>query len=188
MNVSDGRTLALRHFRWIGGHADVWSILRDGEALRAVVAGLAEPLRGRVTAVAGIESRGFLLGGAVAVELGVGFVAVRKGEGLFPGAKAVRRTAPDYRRQEHVLRVQRSALDRGDRVALVDDWIQTGSQAAAVRELVAECGAEWAGCSVIVDELGDARVRGGLGPVRALLAAGDLPEYDSGASPATAAG
>jgi adenine phosphoribosyltransferase len=121
-----------------------------------------------------VESRGFLLGGAAAVALGVGFVPVRKGDGLFPGPKAERRTAPDYRRRQHVLRVQRSALGPGDTVLLVDDWIETGSQAAAVRALAEERGARWAGCSVVVDQLPADR-RAALGPVHAVLAAADLP-------------
>lgn len=189
--TANARDLTLRHFRWIDGHADVWAVFRDAEALAAVVADLVAPFRGEgVTAVCGIESRGFLLGGAAAVELGVGFVPVRKGEGLFPGAKAVRRTSPDYRNLRHTLRLQRSSLGPGDRVVLVDDWIETGSQAAAVRSMVEECGATWVGCGVMVDQLGgepgDARgaVRGpgaahGLGTVRALLAARDLPVYES---------
>jgi adenine phosphoribosyltransferase len=69
------RDVVLGRFAWIGGHADVWAVFRDAEALRTVVAALAEPFRAEgITAVCGIESRGFLLGGAVAVELGVGFV------------------------------------------------------------------------------------------------------------------
>ncbi|MEU4271708.1 phosphoribosyltransferase family protein [Streptomyces sp. NPDC026092] len=129
---SDARGPVLERFRWIGGHADVWQIFRDPGALAAVVRGLAGPFRENgVTAVCGIESRGFLLGAAVAVELGVGFVAVRKGEGIFPGEKVTRRSAPDYRGTRQELRLQRAAVGPGDRVLLVDDWIETGSQASA---------------------------------------------------------
>ncbi|WP_225882405.1 phosphoribosyltransferase family protein [Streptomyces aureocirculatus] len=173
------RDLALEHFRWIGGHADVWAIFRDAKALAAVVTGLVEPFRDeRITAVCGIESRGFLLGGAASVELGVGFVPVRKGEGLLPGDKAVRQSAPDYRRLRHALRLQRSALQPGDRVLLIDDWIETGSQATAVRSMAEECGATWVGCSVIVDQLTDTP-RNALGLVRGLLAAGELPPCET---------
>ena len=85
------RDLALEHFRWIDGHADVWAVLRNPVAFAAVVSGLVEPFRGAgVTAVCGVESRGFLLGGAAAVELGVGFVPVRKADGLFPGYKTAK--------------------------------------------------------------------------------------------------
>lgn len=153
----------------------MWAVFRDAEALAAVVTGLVEPLRGEgITAVCGIESRGFLLGAAAAVELGVGFVPVRKGEGLFPGDKVVRRSAPDYRRLRHTLRLQRSSLGPADRVVLVDDWIETGSQAAAVRDMAAECGSAWAGCSVIVDQLSGAAPHT-LGAVRGILTGRDLP-------------
>lgn len=120
--MSHARGPALEHFRWIGGHADVWQIFRDSGALAAVVGGLARPFRADgVTAVCGIESRAFLLGAAVAVERGVGFVAVRKGDGIFPGEKVTRRSDPDYRGTRQELRLQRSAVGPGDRVLLVDD-------------------------------------------------------------------
>ncbi|NUP50688.1 MAG: phosphoribosyltransferase [Catenulispora sp.] len=170
------RELVLQRFRWIEGHADVWAVFRDAEALAAVVRDLVGPYRAAgVTAICGIESRGFLLGAAAAVELGVGFVAVRKGDGLFPGAKVSRRTDPDYRGIRQTLRLQRSALGPLDRVLLVDDWIETGRQALAVKALVQDCGSEWAGCSVIVDQLADGR-RPALGEVRGLISARDLPE------------
>jgi adenine phosphoribosyltransferase len=173
------RDLTLEHFRWVGGHADVWAIFRDAEALAAVVAGLVEPFRDEgITAVCGIESRGFLLGGAAAVELGVGFVPVRKGEGLFPGDKAVRQSDPDYRQLRHTLRLQRSALHPGDRALLVDDWIETGNQATAVRSMAEECGATWVGCSVIVDQLSDP-LTNALGTVRGLLDAQELPPLET---------
>jgi adenine phosphoribosyltransferase len=173
------RDLTLEHFRWIGGHADVWAVFRDAKALAAVVAGLVEPFRGeRITAVCGIESRGFLLGGAAAIELGVGFVPVRKGEGLFPGDKVVRQSSPDYRSLRHTLRLQRSSLGPGERVVLVDDWIETGNQAVAVRSMVEECGSTWVGCSVIVDQLTGAP-RNALGAVRGILTAQDLPPVES---------
>jgi adenine phosphoribosyltransferase len=169
------RDLVLEQFRWVGGHADVWAVFRDAATLAAVVRALVEPFRETgATAVCGIESRGFLLGGAAAVELGVGFVPVRKGGGLFPGEKVVRRAEEDYRGVGHTLRMQRGSLGAGDRVVLVDDWIETGSQAAAVRDMIEECGSRWLGCAVIVDQLADAR-RAGLAPVRGLLSAADLP-------------
>jgi adenine phosphoribosyltransferase len=167
--------LLMRRFRWVGGHADMWPVFRDGDVFREVVKELVAPFQhAGVSAVCGIESRGFLLGGAAALDLGVGFVAVRKDAGLFPGEKIVCQTAPDYRGIRHVLRMQRSSLGPGDRVLLVDDWIETGSQALAVRQLVAEAGAELVGCAVLVDQLRpDARPL--VGRVHALAAADELP-------------
>lgn len=172
-----GRDLVLEHFRWIDGHADVWKIFRNAEALADVVSALADPFReGEVTAVCGIESRGFLLGAAVAVELGVGFIAVRKEAGLFPGEKITARTSPDYRNLRHKLRIQRSAVSTGDRVLMVDDWVETGSQALAVKTMIEEAGARWGGCAVIVDQSNDP-LRAVLG-VHGLLMAADLPAWD----------
>ncbi|MFJ2899771.1 phosphoribosyltransferase family protein [Streptomyces sp. NPDC087218] len=174
---SHARGPVLERFRWIGGHADVWQIFRDPKALAAVVRELAGPFReDGVTAVCGIESRGFLLGAAVAVELGVGFVAVRKGEGIFPGKKVTSRSDPDYRGTRQELRLQQTAVGPEDRVLLVDDWIETGSQASAVRSMVEECGGRWVGCSVIVDQTAPAR-RAALG-VRSIVTATELPAWD----------
>lgn len=72
--------------------------------------------------------------------------------------------------------MQRESLTSRDRVLLVDDWIETGSQAAAVRELVLACGSSWAGVSVIVDQLTGVR-RVVLGPVTSLLRADELPSH-----------
>ncbi|MFF8919356.1 phosphoribosyltransferase [Streptomyces sp. NPDC015032] len=171
------RGLVLERFRWIDGHADVWAVFRDPVTLAAVVRGLVEPFKDEgITAVCGVESRGFLLGGAAAVALGVGFIPVRKAEGLFPGDKLVRESSPDYRKLRHTLRLQRDSVASGDRVLLVDDWIETGSQAAAVKEMVIECGGGWAGCAVVVDQLDAEALRARVGPVRGLLSAKELPE------------
>ncbi|MEU2674274.1 phosphoribosyltransferase [Streptomyces sp. NPDC007164] len=173
---ANAQDLVLERFRWIDGHADVWAVFRDPVTLAAVVRGLAEPFKDEgITAVCGVESRGFLLGGAAAVALGVGFIPVRKAEGLFPGDKLVREASPDYRKLRHRLRLQRDSVALGDRVLLVDDWIETGSQAAAVKDMVVECGGDWAGCAVIVDQLDAEALRVKVGPVRGLLFAKELP-------------
>ncbi|MDT0467957.1 phosphoribosyltransferase [Streptomyces gibsoniae] len=173
---ANARDLVLERFRWIDGHADVWAVFRDPVTLAAVVQGLVEPFKDEgITAVCGVESRGFLLGGAAAVALGVGFIPVRKTEGLFPGDKLVREASPDYRKLRHALRLQRDSVALGDRVLLVDDWIETGSQAAAVKDMVVECGGDWAGCAVIVDQLDAEALRVKVGPVRGLLFAKELP-------------
>lgn len=139
--------------QFVDGHADVWRLFDDPAQLRAIAEALVDPFRGEVTKAAGIESRGFILGTAAALELGVGFVPVRKAEGLFPGPKAVAEAGTDYRGNRHLLRLQRAALAAGDRVLLVDDWIETGSQAAGARSLIEECGAVFLGVAAIVDQL-----------------------------------
>ena len=165
----------LRRFAWSGGHADVWRVFNDGAALEAVVEGLIEPWKAHnITKVCGVESRGFLLGGAAAVALGVGFVAIRKKGALFPGAKHEMETQADYRGLHHILQIQRESVESGDRLLLVDDWIERGSQAVAVQHLVETCGALLAGIAVMVDQLDDARRRN-LPPISSIVNANELP-------------
>ena len=118
--------------------------------------------------VVGIEARGFILGGAVAIELNSGFVAIRKPGGLFPGEKLARVTGPDYRNEQLQLRLQRQSLTQGDRVVIVDDWFETGSQALTAKSLIEAGGAEFIGASVIVDQL-DPGVRSSLATFHALI-------------------
>ena len=133
--VDIARTKLLSEFRWHSGHADVWRLFVRATVLSSLVEGLAEPWRDTgVTHLLGIEARGFLLGGAVAVSLGVGFQAVRKEAGMLPGPKVSVQSAPDYRSRAHVLRMQ-AVLHSGDVVLLVDDWAERGSHAVAAREL-----------------------------------------------------
>jgi adenine phosphoribosyltransferase len=163
-------------FAWVEGHADVWRLFADPELFGRITAALAEPFLGAgVDVVCGIESRGFILGGAVARELGVGFAAIRKEGGLYPGPKVELRTEPDYRGNRTVLRLQRRAIREGDRVLLVDDWAEHGSQARAAAELAVRCGGLVVALAVIVDQLGS---HDGLPPVHALLAAADLGAPD----------
>jgi adenine phosphoribosyltransferase len=143
----------LSRFAWVGGHADVWRWFDEPVLLRAIASALVDPFRDRATKIAGIESRGFILGTACALELDGGFVPIRKGTGLLPGPKAALETSADYRGGRQILRLQRAALSDGDRVLLVDDWIETGSQAAGARALVEECGATFLGVATIVDQL-----------------------------------
>ena len=129
-DVTRARGLAFKHFRWNNGQADVWSMSNDADALAALVRDLALPYRlSGVTTVVGIESRGFLLGAAIAVELGVGFSAIRKDGALFAGDRITEQTEPDYRGNTSKLVALRNQFAPGDRALLVDDWIETGSQA-----------------------------------------------------------
>lgn len=163
-------------FRWIDGHADVLGLLADGGLLARAVDALAAPFeKDGVTKVAGIEARGFILGAGVALRLGAGFVPVRKEGAIHPGPKAARLSEPDWRNRRTRFQVQRAAVAAGDRVLLVDDWAERGSQALAARSLLEECGAEWLGLSLFVDQLED-RVRQQLAPVAAVVRHESLPQ------------
>jgi adenine phosphoribosyltransferase len=173
--VTIGEEIAAR-FAWIDGHADVWRLFADPLLFGRIASALAEPFRAaEVTVVCGIESRGFILGGAVARELDVGFAAIRKEAGLYPGPKIQLHTDADYRGTRQVLRLQRQAVRDGDRVLLVDDWAERGSQARAAAELVERCGGTAVGLALVVDQL---ETHDGLPPVHALVGAADLDPPD----------
>jgi len=119
---------------------DVTPLLGDAGALREVVAHLAERYRAAgIDAVAGIESRGFIFGAPLAVELGVGFVPIRK-LGKLPAEKIRREYSLEY--GVNVLEMHADAVRPGERVLLVDDLLATGGTARAGAELLRELGAE----------------------------------------------
>jgi adenine phosphoribosyltransferase len=159
----------LTRFQWVDGHADVWRLFVDQGFFARMIAALANPFRaGAITKVAGIEARGFIVGAAVAHEVQAGFVAIRKEGGIFPGEKLIQATPPDYRGHTTTLRLQRNSLTSDDRVLLVDDWFETGSQALTAKSLIETAGAVFVGASVIVDQL-DPEIRSLLGQFSALV-------------------
>jgi adenine phosphoribosyltransferase len=174
-SIESAKQAFLRRFVWDGGHADVWRVFDDPDAFAEVVDGLVAPWRTHsVTKVCGIESRGFILGGAAAKALAAGFVAIRKQGNLFPGPKCQVESAPDYRGTRHVLQIQQRSVKAGDRVLLVDDWIERGSQAFAARDLIEQCGGALVGVTVLVDQLDEAD-RDRLPSVTSVVRAADLP-------------
>ena len=173
--MTDFRADFLARFRWIGGHADVLGLFGDGAFRPGAGQALAEPFADAgATKVAAVEARGFVLGTAVAVAAGLGFVPIRKAGAVHPGPKATSRSEPDWRGKRQELSVQRAALAASDRVLLVDDWAERGSQALAARALIEDCGAVYAGLSLLVDQLPD-EVRAQLAPVAAVVSHTELP-------------
>ncbi len=128
---------------------DMSPVLADGAAFAEAVAAMAAPWRGSgLVAVAGIEARGFILGAAVARELGVGFVPLRK-PGKLPGAVHEVRYALEY--GEDRLQAQRDAVPAGARLLLVDDVLATGGTLAAAVALVSQLRAELVGGAVLLE-------------------------------------
>ncbi|MDP9301452.1 MAG: phosphoribosyltransferase [Actinomycetota bacterium] len=140
-------------FRWIDGHADIWPWFADADLFAAICEGLAHPFtQDRITKVVGIEARAFLLAGAVARELSAGVVPIRKRGALFPGRHLSTTTASDYRGRTIDLLLQNGVLSSSDRVLIVDDWLEIGSQAMAAASLVRQADAHVVGVGVIVDD------------------------------------
>lgn len=128
---------------------DITTLLKDPFGFRKVVDDLVQPFAGkRIDAVAGIEARGFIIGGAVAHQLSTGFIPVRK-KGKLPGETI----GQDYELEYGTDRVEihRDALAHGERVLVVDDLIATGGTALATLNLLQQAGAEIVGCSFVVD-------------------------------------
>jgi adenine phosphoribosyltransferase len=127
---------------------DIMPALADADLLRDVVKGLSAPWRDAgITHVAGIESRGFILGAPMAVELRAGFMAVRKA-GKLPGRTASEAYALEY--GEAKLEVHVDACSPGARVLIVDDVLATGGTSRAAMELVHRIGGTVAGISFLL--------------------------------------
>jgi adenine phosphoribosyltransferase len=128
---------------------DITPVLGDGGLFREVVAGMADPFRTReITHVLGIEARGFILGGAVAAELGAGFVPARK-PGKLPWERVKQEYALEYGLD--ALEAHRDGVDGRARVLVVDDVLATGGTARAAGELARGLGARVEGWSFLLE-------------------------------------
>ena len=130
-------------------YRDITTLLRDPAGLRMAIDSLSEPYRETaLDYVVGIESRGFILGAAVADRLGAGFVPVRK-PGKLPAATVSASYVLEY--GTDTLEMHRDAVEAGRRVLIVDDLLATGGTARAAVNLVRECGAEVAGVAFLIE-------------------------------------
>jgi len=150
---------------------DITTLLGDARAFRRAVDELVQPFAGmKIDKVAGIEARGFILGGAVAHQLSAGFVPLRK-KGKLPHRTRAVEYALEYGSDS--MEMHLDALKPGEKVMLVDDLIATGGTAMAAVQLLQAAGAEIMAAAFVVDlpELGGAeRLRGAGVPVSTLVA------------------
>jgi adenine phosphoribosyltransferase len=133
---------------------DITTLLGNAQALRSTLAELSAPWKSAgVTHIAAIEARGFILGGAMACQLGAGFVPLRK-KGKLPHTTIRVEYSLEYGLDE--LEMHADGVKAGDRVLLVDDLIATGGSAAAAVHLLQSLKAEVVGAAFIIDlpELG----------------------------------
>ena len=128
---------------------DITTLLEHPVGFRRSVDELVLPFAGSdITRVAGIEARGFILGGAVAHQLSVGFVAVRK-KGKLPRQTISVKYELEYGTDEVEMHID--SVEPDDRILIIDDLIATGGTAAAATQLVRDAGGKVAGASFIVD-------------------------------------
>lgn len=142
---------------------DVTTLFADPRGFRMAVDQLLHPYAGqRIDKVAGLEARGFILGGAIAHQLGVGFVPLRK-KGKLPGKTIEQAYELEY--GQAVIEVHDDAMQPGERILLVDDLLATGGTAEAGISLIERLGAKVIGCAFVIDlpELGGAALLDKLG-------------------------
>jgi adenine phosphoribosyltransferase len=128
---------------------DITTLLNDRQGFQQSVDALVAPFRGKkVDQVVGIESRGFILGGAVAQAMSAGFVPIRK-KGKLPS----RCVGEDYSLEygAHTLEIHEDAVGSGQRVLVIDDVLATGGTAKAAANLVRRIGGEVVGLSFLIE-------------------------------------
>ena len=150
---------------------DVTTLFADPRGFRMAIDQMLHPYAGEpIDKVVGLEARGFILGGAIAHQLSVGFVPVRK-KGKLPGTVI----SQDYKLEygEAIVEIHDDAISPGERILVVDDLLATGGTAAAGIKLIERLGGEIVSCAFIIDlpELGGRKVLEDLGmDVHALCA------------------
>jgi adenine phosphoribosyltransferase len=142
---------------------DVTTLFADARGFRMAIDQLLHPYAGmRIDKVVALEARGFILGGAIAHQLTVGFVPIRK-KGKLPGQTISQAYKLEY--AEAVMELHEDALQADERVLIVDDLLATGGTCEAAIKLVERLGAEIVGCAFVVDlpELGGRKLLEKLG-------------------------
>ena len=141
---------------------DVTTLMGHPAGFKAAIDGLAAPFIGKVDAVAGIEARGFIFGGAVAEKLGCGFIPVRK-KGKLPWTTIGQQYTLEY--GVDTIEIHLDAIQKGQRILIVDDLIATGGTAEAAVKLISRAGGLVVGAAFVIDlpELGGVKLLAGHG-------------------------
>ncbi len=128
---------------------DVTTLMGDAKGFKSAVEEMAKPHMGDgIDAVAGIEARGFILGGAMADRLGCGFIPIRK-KGKLPWKTIGQQYALEY--GVDIIEIHEDAIKPGERILIVDDLIATGGTAEAAAKLITRTGGLVAGAAFLVD-------------------------------------
>ena len=147
---------------------DITTLLQNPAALNGAIAGMTyhcQTLEAEV--IVGIESRGFMFGPAIAQQLGIGFVPVRK-PGKLPAATY--QVSYDLEYGSNTLEIHRDAIHPGERILIVDDVLATGGTASATAKLVETLGGEVVGLAFMIELVGlNGRARLGERPIASLM-------------------
>ncbi len=128
---------------------DITTLLKHTEGFRSTIDQLVGKYRGvNIDKVAGIESRGFIIGAALAYQLKAGFVPIRK-KGKLPGENFGHDYELEYGTDR--LEIHTDAIQKGEKVLLVDDLIATGGTAEATVKLIGKTGGQIVGCAFVID-------------------------------------
>jgi len=128
---------------------DVTTLFADPRGLRLAIDQMLHPFVGiKVDKIVGLEARGFILGAAIAHQLGKGFVPIRK-QGKLPGKTISEAYSLEY--GEAVMEIHDDAIEAGEKVLVVDDLLATGGTAEAGLKLLERLGADVIGCSFVID-------------------------------------
>lgn len=133
---------------------DITTLLKDAQGFRKTVDEFVQRYTGAdIDVIVGLEARGFILGGAIAHQLGKGFVPIRKA-GKLPGKKVSHEYTLEYGKDK--IEVHEDAISKGDKVLIVDDLIATAGTCLAAAALVSKLGGDIVECAFIVElpELG----------------------------------
>ena len=141
-----------------GSRCDVTPLFADPEAFKVLVEDLVQPFQGQaIDRVAGIDALGFILGTAVALRLGKGFLPIRKGGKLPVQVEQIEFV--DYTGKHKTLEMRLGSIQAGERILLVDEWIETGAQVRAAVTLIELQGGLVAGITAInIDDNPGSRV------------------------------
>lgn len=142
---------------------DVTTLFADPRGFRMAIDQMLHPYAGeRIDKVVGLEARGFILGGAIAHQLSVGFVPIRK-KGKLPGATISQDYTLEY--GQAIMEVHDDAIQPGEVILMVDDLLATGGTAAAGIKLVERLGGKIMSCAFVIDlpDLGGRKVLEDMG-------------------------
>ncbi len=143
------------------GRYDVTPLFENPEVFSRLIDDLIEPFKNiKFDKIVGLDALGFVLGGAMAIKIKKGFIPVRK-EGKLPGVEGtVARTSfVDYSKNRKTFEINRDSIKKGDKVLIVDEWIETGTQLKASIELIEKLGGKVIGISALnVEENNETRI------------------------------